>query len=201
VQNNGQSCIAAKRFLAHVDVADRFEELFVARMRALRVGDPMEDSTDVGPLATEQGRTDVEELVADAVAHGARVLCGGSRVDGPGWFYPPTVVADVTPAMRMYHEEVFGPVALLNRVRDADEAIAVANATVFGLGSNVWTSDPDEAARFVDELEAGQVFVNGMTTSYAELPFGGVKESGVGRELSQHGIREFCNIKTVWMGE
>ena len=201
VQNNGQSCIAAKRFLAHVDVADRFEELFVARMRALRVGDPMDDTTDVGPLATEQGRTDVEELVADAVAHGARVLCGGARVDGPGWFYPPTVVADVTPAMRMYHEEVFGPVALLNRVGDADEAIAVANATVFGLGSNVWTSDPDEASRFVDELDAGQVFVNGMTTSYAELPFGGVKESGVGRELSQHGIREFCNLKTVWIGE
>jgi len=129
------------------------------------------------------------------------VLCGGERVEGPGWFYPATVIADVTPAMRMYHEEVFGPVALLNRVRDADEAIAVANDTVFGLGSNVWTSDANEAQRFVDELDAGQVFVNGMTTSYAELPFGGVKESGVGRELSQHGIREFCNIKSVWIAE
>ncbi|HWS48147.1 MAG TPA: NADP-dependent succinic semialdehyde dehydrogenase [Acidimicrobiia bacterium] len=200
VQNNGQSCIAAKRFLVHVDVADAFEELFVARMRALHVGDPIDDGTDVGPLATEQGRADVEELVDDAARRGARVLCGGARLEGPGWFYPPTVVADVTPDMRMYHEEVFGPVALLNRVRDTNEAITVANATVFGLGSNVWTRDPAEQERFVRDLEAGAVFVNGMTTSYPELPFGGVKESGVGRELSRHGIREFCNIKSVWIG-
>ena len=200
VQNNGQSCIAAKRFIVHTDVAAAFEELFVGRMRALRVGDPLDAATDVGPLASEQGRIDVEELVGDAVAHGARVLCGGERPSGPGWFYPPTVVADVTPAMRMYYEEVFGHVALLNRVGSADEAITVANATVFGLGSNIWTRDPAEQQRFVRDLEAGAVFVNGMTTSYPELPFGGIKESGVGRELSEHGIREFCNIKAVWIG-
>jgi succinate-semialdehyde dehydrogenase / glutarate-semialdehyde dehydrogenase len=200
VQNNGQSCIAAKRFIVHVDVADAFEELFVARMNALRVGDPLDENTDIGPLANEQGVLDVETYMADAVAQGARVLCGGKRVDGPGYFYPPTVITDVTPAMRMYHEEIFGPVAQLFRVRDADEALALANATVFGLGSNVWTRDADEQERFVRALDAGAVFVNGMTTSYNELPFGGVKESGFGRELSAQGIRAFCNIKTVWIG-
>jgi succinate-semialdehyde dehydrogenase/glutarate-semialdehyde dehydrogenase len=200
VQNNGQSCIAAKRFIVHVDVADAFEERFVARMKALRVGDPMDEKTDIGPLANEQGLLDVESYMADALAHGARVLCGGKRVDRAGWFYPPTVVTDITPDARMYHEEVFGPVAQLFRVRDADEAIEVANATVFGLGSNVWTRDADEQALFVRALDAGAVFVNGMTTSYPELPFGGVKESGFGRELSAQGIRAFCNIKTVWIG-
>ncbi len=200
VQNNGQSCIAAKRFIVHEAVADAFEELFVARMNALRVGDPLDEKTDIGPLANEQGLLDVEEYIGDAVARGARVLCGGQRVDGPGYFYPPTVITDVTPAMRMYFEEIFGPVAQLFRVRDADEAIALANATVFGLGSNVWTTDADEQERFVRALDAGAVFVNGMTTSYPELPFGGVRESGFGRELSSQGIRAFCNIKTVWIG-
>jgi succinate-semialdehyde dehydrogenase/glutarate-semialdehyde dehydrogenase len=199
VQNNGQSCIAAKRFIVHEDVADEFEALFVARMQALRVGDPMDEKTDIGPLATEQGLHDVEKYMSDAVAKGARVLCGGKRLDGPGWFYPPTVVTDLTPDMTMYYEEVFGPVASLFRVRDADEAIAIANATVFGLGSNIWTRDADEQARFVRELDAGAVFVNGMTTSYPELPFGGTKESGFGRELSHQGIRAFCNVKTVWV--
>jgi succinate-semialdehyde dehydrogenase/glutarate-semialdehyde dehydrogenase len=127
------------------------------------------------------------------------VLCGGRRLDGPGWFYPPTVVTGITPEMRMFHEEVFGPVALLFRVGDAEEAIALANATVFGLGSNVWTRDPGEQERFVAALDAGAVFVNGMTTSYPELPFGGVGESGFGRELSSQGIRAFCNVKTVWV--
>jgi succinate-semialdehyde dehydrogenase / glutarate-semialdehyde dehydrogenase len=200
VQNNGQSCIAAKRFIVHADAADAFEELFVARMNSLRVGDPLDEKTDIGPLANEQGLLDVETYMTDAVAKGARVLCGGRRVDGPGWFYPPTVITDVTPEMRMYHEEIFGPVAQLFRVRDADEAIALANATVFGLGSNVWTRDADEQERFVRALDAGAVFVNGMTTSYPELPFGGVRESGFGRELSSQGIRAFCNIKTVWIG-
>jgi len=200
VQNNGQSCIAAKRFIVHEAVADAFEKLFVARMSALRVGDPTDEQTDIGPLANEQGVTDVESFVAEAVAAGARVLCGGHAPEGPGWFYPPTVITDITPEMRMYHEEVFGPVASLFRVADADEAIALANATVFGLGSNVWTTDPDEQERFVRELEAGAVFVNGMTTSYPDLPFGGVKESGFGRELSSQGIRAFCNVKTVWVG-
>ena len=199
VQNNGQSCIAAKRFIVHTDVYDEFAEQFVAQMAALRVGDPMADDTDVGPLANEQGVEDVEELVADAVQHGADVLCGGARIDGPGSFYPPTVVAGITPAMRAYTEELFGPVALLFRAADADEALEIANATVFGLGSNVWTNDRAEQQRFIRDLDAGMVFVNGMTISYPELPFGGVRESGVGRELSAHGIREFCNTKTVWI--
>jgi succinate-semialdehyde dehydrogenase/glutarate-semialdehyde dehydrogenase len=200
VQNNGQSCIAAKRFIVHHEVADEFEQLFVGRMEALRVGDPLDEQTDIGPLANEQGLADVETYLADAIAHGARVLCGGKQVDRPGWFYPPTVVTDVTPAMRMYHEEIFGPVAQLFRVGSADEAIELANATVFGLGSNVWTTDPAEQSRFVAGLDAGAVFVNGMTTSYPELPFGGVKESGFGRELSAQGIRAFCNVKSVWVG-
>jgi len=200
VQNNGQSCIAAKRFIVHEAVADAFEELFVGRMQALRVGDPLDEQTDIGPLANEQGLADVETYIADAVARGARVLCGGEKIDRPGWFYPATVVTGVTPAMWMYHEEVFGPVAQLFRVQNADEAIALANATVFGLGSNVWTTDAAEQERFVAALDAGAVFVNGMTTSYPELPFGGVKESGFGRELSAQGIRAFCNVKTVWIG-
>jgi len=200
-QNNGQSCIAAKRFIVHDTVADRFEAFFVEKMAALRVGDPMDDSIDVGPLATRQVRDDVEAQVADATAKGATVLCGGARIEGPGWYYPPTVVTRLTPDMRMYHEEVFGPVAQLYRVRDVDEAIALANATTFGLGSNAWTNDPDEQERFVRGLRAGLVFVNGMTTSYPELPFGGVERSGYGRELSAHGIREFCDLKTVWVGD
>ena len=198
-QNNGQSCIAAKRFIVHESVADDFENRFVAGMAALRVGDPMDDDTDVGPLATERGRADVEELVADAVGKGAMVLCGGRRPERPGWYYPPTVLAGVTPEMRIFSEEAFGPVASLFRVRDIDEAIDLANATDFGLGSNAWTGDPAEQQRFVRDLDAGAVFVNGMTTSYPELPFGGVKQSGFGRELGAHGIREFCNIKTVWL--
>jgi succinate-semialdehyde dehydrogenase / glutarate-semialdehyde dehydrogenase len=200
-QNNGQSCIAAKRFIVHDSVADAFEERFVERMAALVVGDPMEDGTDVGPLATEQGRDDVEELVADAVARGAQVRCGGQRPEGPGWYYPPTVLTGITEEMRIFAEEVFGPVATVFRVPDVDAAVELANATEFGLGSNVWTNDRDEQERFVRDLDAGAVFVNGMTTSYPDLPFGGVKASGYGRELAGLGIREFCNAKTVWVGE
>jgi succinate-semialdehyde dehydrogenase/glutarate-semialdehyde dehydrogenase len=199
-QNNGQSCIAAKRFIVHDAAYDAFARAFAERMSALTVGDPMDDGTDVGPLALEQGRDDVEGQVEDAVSKGAAVLCGGKRGSGPGWYYPPTVVAGITPEMRMYDEEVFGPVAGLYRVGSLDEALALANATSFGLGSNAWTEDEAERARFVAELEAGAVFVNGMTTSYAQLPFGGVKNSGYGRELSVHGIREFCNAKAVWVG-
>ncbi|WP_131742018.1 NADP-dependent succinic semialdehyde dehydrogenase [Actinomadura roseirufa] len=197
--NNGQSCISAKRFIADIGVADEFERRFVEAMTALSVGDPMRESTDVGPLATERGRADVEELVADATGKGATVLCGGRRPDGPGWFYPPTVLSGVTPEMRVYHEEVFGPVASLFRVRGVSEAVEVANATGFGLGSNAWTREPDERERFVRELDAGQVFINGTTTSYPELPFGGVKRSGYGRELSEQGMHAFCNAKTVWV--
>ncbi|GAA4562774.1 NADP-dependent succinic semialdehyde dehydrogenase [Planotetraspora kaengkrachanensis] len=200
VQNNGQSCIAAKRFIVHADIYDAFTERFVARMRGLRVGDPFDPSTDVGPLATEQGRADVEELVDDAVAAGATVLCGGRRPDGPGWFYPPTVITGITRDMRIFAEEAFGPVASVYRAADIEEALEIANATGFGLGSNAWTDDEAEQERFSSDLEAGQVFINGKTISYPELPFGGVKRSGYGRELSAHGIREFCNLKTVWVG-
>ncbi|HEY4409588.1 MAG TPA: NADP-dependent succinic semialdehyde dehydrogenase [Acidimicrobiia bacterium] len=199
-QNNGQSCISAKRFIVHEAAADEFQRRFVDRMAALRLGDPTDEATDIGPLATQQGRRDVEELMADATAKGAKVLVGGEAPGGPGWFYPATVVVDVTPEMRMYHEEVFGPVAQLYRVADIDEAVELANATEFGLGSNAWTDDAAEQERFVRDLAAGAVFINGMTTSYPDLPFGGVKTSGYGRELSAHGIREFCNAKTIWIG-
>ena len=199
-QNNGQSCIAAKRFLVHTDVYDAFAELFRAGLAAQKLGDPKDPGTDLGPLATEQGREDIEELVADAVALGAQVTVGGIRPDGPGWFYPATLVEGVTPKMRLWGEEAFGPVATLIRVADLDEAIEVANDTEFGLGSNVWTTNPAEQDRFIDEVEAGMVFVNGMTASYPELPFGGIGVSGYGRELAAHGIKEFCNIKTVWVG-
>ncbi|HEY1484602.1 MAG TPA: NADP-dependent succinic semialdehyde dehydrogenase [Micromonosporaceae bacterium] len=198
-QNNGQSCIAAKRFIVHEDVYDEFAELFVTSMSSLVLGDPTDPATQLGPLATEQGRTDLEELVADAVDQGATVLCGGQRPDGPGWFYPATVIADITEKMRLFREEAFGPVAALYRVGSLDEALQVANATPFGLGSNVWTADADEQEASIDGMEAGAVFVNGMTTSYPQLPFGGIKRSGHGRELSAQGIREFCNLKTVWV--
>ncbi len=199
-QNNGQSCIAAKRFIVHADVAERFEQLFADALRALVVGDPMVDGTDVGPLATESGRDDVEELVADAVDKGATVVVGGARPDGPGWYFPPTLLTGVTPDMRMFYEEVFGPVAQLHVVADLDAAIALANDTEFGLGSNAWTTDPAEQERFATELQAGMVFINGMTASYPELPFGGIGTSGYGRELAELGIREFCAAKTVWIG-
>jgi succinate-semialdehyde dehydrogenase/glutarate-semialdehyde dehydrogenase len=199
-QNNGQSCIAAKRFIVHTDVYDQFVDTFVAHMSALTVGDPMMDNTDVGPLATEQGRDDVEAQVADAVAKGASVLCGGRRGDGTGWWYPPTVVTDITPDMRMFSEEVFGPVAGVYRVDSVDEAVTLANATPYGLGANAWTSDAGESERLIGDLDAGAVFINGMVTSYPQLPFGGVKNSGYGRELSGAGIREFCNLKSVWVG-
>jgi succinate-semialdehyde dehydrogenase / glutarate-semialdehyde dehydrogenase len=198
ISNNGQSCIAGKRFIVHADVYDRFAELFVAKMAALTVGDPMDEATDVGPLATESGRDEVAELVDDAVAKGAQVLAGGSTPDGSGWYYAPTVLAGLTDDMRVVMEETFGPVASLYRVADREEAVRVANQTTFGLSSAVWTTDAAEQDWFVEQLDAGAVFLNGMTVSYPELPFGGVKASGYGRELAAAGIREFCNLKTVW---
>lgn len=200
VQNTGQSCIAAKRFIVHTDVFDAFAERFTEGMKALKVGDPMEEETDVGPLSSKQGRHDLEELVVDAVGSGATVLCGGVRAEGPGWYYPPTVLTDVTPEMRIHHEEAFGPVATLYRVADLTEAVTVANDSPFGLSSNVWTRNGAEVDRFVRDLEAGGVYVNGMTASHPAFPFGGAKRSGYGRELSGHGMREFCNITTVWHG-
>lgn len=198
--NNGQSCIAAKRFIAHAEVADEFERLFVAEMSSQTVGDPLDPSTVIGPLANAQQRRDMVDLVADAVAKGATVLCGGVAPDGPGYYYPPTVLTGITSGMRIHTEEAFGPVATLYRVADIDEAVELANATEFGLGANAWTEDEAERARFVADLEAGMVFINGNTTSYNELPFGGIKTSGYGRELTAHGIREFCNLKSVWVG-
>ncbi len=198
--NNGQSCISAKRFIVHDAVYAEFEHLFIEQMSGKTVGDPMLDTTDVGPLASEQQRDDVEHLVADAVAKGARALCGGAAPEGAGFYYPPTVLAEITPEMRVHREEVFGPVATLYRVADIEEAIELANGTEFGLGANAWTNDDTERSRFIRDLVAGMVFVNGNVTSYPQLPFGGVKTSGHGRELFVQGIREFCNIKAVWVG-
>jgi succinate-semialdehyde dehydrogenase / glutarate-semialdehyde dehydrogenase len=199
-QNNGQSCIAAKRFFVHADVAEEFTRLFAEKLSALTVGDPMAEDTQIGPLATEQGREDVEHYVQDAVDKGATVVVGGQRPDGPGWYYPPTLLTGITPEMAIYSEEVFGPVAALFTVSGLDEAIEIGNSHPYGLGSNLWSEDEDERARFVRDIAAGMSFVNGMTTSYPELPFGGVKQSGFGRELTEVGMREFMNAKTVWVG-
>jgi succinate-semialdehyde dehydrogenase/glutarate-semialdehyde dehydrogenase len=199
-QNNGQSCIAAKRFFVHADVAEEFTRLFAEKLAALTVGDPMAEDTQVGPLATESGREDVERYVQDAVDKGATVVVGGTRPDGPGWYYAPTLLTGVTPEMAMYNEEVFGPVAALYTVKGLDEAIEIANSHPYGLGSNLWSEDEDERARFIRDIAAGMAFVNGMVTSYPELPFGGVKQSGYGRELTELGMREFMNAKTVWIG-
>ncbi|HET6232620.1 MAG TPA: NAD-dependent succinate-semialdehyde dehydrogenase [Longimicrobiaceae bacterium] len=199
--NNGQSCIAAKRFIVHEAVADEFERLFVREMEALTVGDPMLESTAVGPLATASIRDEVEEQVARSVRMGARVLTGGERVPGPGFFYRPTILTDIPEASPAYREEVFGPVALLFRVPDVDAAIRQANDSQFGLGSSVWTNDEAERERFVREIEAGMTFVNAMVASDPRLPFGGVKESGYGRELGTFGIREFVNVKSVWIDQ
>ncbi|SDE58268.1 succinate-semialdehyde dehydrogenase / glutarate-semialdehyde dehydrogenase [Blastococcus fimeti] len=199
-QNNGQSCIAAKRFFVHRDVAQAFTRLFTEKIAALTVGDPMDENTQVGPLATESGLEDVEKYVQDAVAKGATVLTGGKRVDRPGWFFEPTLLSDITPEMDLYAEEVFGPVAALFTVDSLDEAIEIANSHPYGLGSNLWSEDEDERAQFVRDIASGMAFVNGMTTSYPDLPFGGVKQSGYGRELTELGMREFMNAKTVWIG-
>lgn len=200
INNNGQSCIAGKRFIVHTDVYDEFATRFTERMAALAVGDPLDEATQVGPLATASGRDELRDLVDDAVASGANVRTGGEVTDGDGWFYPPTVVEGVTSDMRLYAEEAFGPVATLFRATDREDAVRIANDTTFGLSSAVWTNDADEEAYFVRALDAGAVFVNGMTISYPELPFGGIKDSGIGRELAAEGIREFCNLKTVWRG-
>jgi succinate-semialdehyde dehydrogenase / glutarate-semialdehyde dehydrogenase len=199
--NNGQSCIAAKRFIIAADIYDEFERSFVEEMQALRVGDPLDEATDIGPLATEQILKDVDEQVKTSVAAGAHILTGGKKLDRPGNFFPPTVLANIPHGSPAYCEEVFGPVALLFRVNNIDDAIELANATTFGLGSAAWTNDPDEQERFIEDLEAGSVFINGMVASDPRLPFGGIKHSGYGRELGEFGIREFVNVKTVWIKE
>jgi succinate-semialdehyde dehydrogenase/glutarate-semialdehyde dehydrogenase len=199
--NNGQSCIAAKRFIVAAEIYEEFEQKFVSEMEALRIGDPMEASTDIGPLATPQIVNDLEEQVKKALSAGARLLTGGNRLERAGNFFAPTVLVDVDTDSPVYCEEVFGPVAMLFRVTDIDEAIQVANATPFGLGAAAWTNNKDEEAQFIEDLEAGCVFINGMVASDPRLPFGGVKHSGYGRELAEFGIREFVNIKTVWIGK
>ncbi len=178
----------------------RSSQKFTAAMAALKVGDPFDDGTEVGPLATASGRDELAELVEDAAAKGATITTGGAQPDGPGWFYPPTVITGITQQMRLYAEEAFGPVAAVYRASDAEDALRVANDTTFGLSSAVWTQDDDDEAFFVRGLDAGAVFVNGMSISYPELPFGGVKDSGVGRELSAEGLREFSNLKSIWKG-
>jgi len=198
INNNGQSCIAGKRFLVFDEVYDQFVDSFVAKMAALKMGDPMDESVQVGPLATAGGKRDIVELVEDAKAKGARVLCGGETPEGPGYYYPATVIDQLTDDMRLVMEEAFGPVATIYRVKDREEAIKVANQTTFGLSSAIWSQDQAEQDYFIEHLQAGAVFVNGMTISYPELAFGGIKDSGFGRELSDAGIKEFCNLKTVW---
>lgn len=198
ISNNGQSCIAGKRFIVHTDIYDEFAAEFARLMGELVVGDPMDPATQVGPLATADGRDELAGLVDDSVALGAQVLVGGSAPQGEGYFYLPTVIAGLTDEMRLVQEEAFGPVASLYRVRDREEALQVANQTAFGLSSALWTNDAAEEQWFLERLEAGAVFINGMTVSNQELPFGGIKRSGFGRELAAEGIREFCNLKTVW---
>jgi succinate-semialdehyde dehydrogenase/glutarate-semialdehyde dehydrogenase len=197
ILNNGQSCIAAKRFIVDARIADEFERRFVAGMAALRIGDPMDESTDVGPLATPAILEELESQVSRSVAMGATLLTGGHRLPRPGNFYAPTVLAGVPENAPAYREELFGPVAVMFRARDIDDAIRLANDTAFGLGASAWTADPADQQRFIDEIESGMVYVNAMVASDPRLPFGGVKRSGYGRELAAHGLREFVNIKTV----
>ncbi|WP_020415730.1 aldehyde dehydrogenase family protein [Amycolatopsis sp. ATCC 39116] len=201
MNNNGQSCIAGKRFIVHTDVYAEFAALFAGKIAALSVGDPLGETTDIGPLATLSGRDELAAQVEDALAHGARVLATAAvPADSPGWYYPPTLLENVGPECRLFQEEAFGPVAVLYRAADEQEAVELANGTSFGLSSAVWTGDEEQARRIADALEAGAVFVNGMSVSHPELPFGGVRDSGYGRELGAAGIREFCNLKTVWIG-
>ena len=199
IQNNGQSCIAAKRFIVSEKIADEFERKFVKRMQDLRVGDPFQESTQLGPLASADALTSLDADVKKTVAAGARVLTGGHPLKLPGNFYAPTVLTDIPKESPAYKEEFFGPVASVFRVKDIDEAIQIANDSRFGLGASAWTNDPAETERFINDLDAGMVFLNKMVASDPRLPFGGVKFSGHGRELAVQGIREFVNIKTVWI--
>jgi succinate-semialdehyde dehydrogenase/glutarate-semialdehyde dehydrogenase len=199
-QNNGQSCIAAKRFIVVDEVADEFEERFTSAVAALKVGNPMDRAIQVGPLARADLVDDLERQVRESVRMGARTLTGGKRLDGAGYFFEPTVLAGVRPGMPVYKEETFGPVAAVIRVKDEEEALRVANDSDYGLGAAIWTSDVKRGRRLAERVEAGLVFINGMVASDARLPFGGVKKSGFGRELSAYGIKEFTNIQTVWVG-
>jgi len=200
VNNNGQSCIAGKRFIIHEDIYDAWVEHFVAEMASLVVGDPMDPATNIGPLATKNGQRDIAQLVDDAKDKGARILLGGELPEGPGFYYPPTIIDNITPEMRITMEEAFGPLASVYKVSSREEAISIANQTTFGLSSAIWSGDATEQEFFLKELDAGAVFINGMTISFPELAFGGIKDSGFGRELGAPGIREFTNMKTIWQG-
>ena len=197
--NTGQSCIAAKRLMIADEIYDKFLNQFVDRMRALKVGDPFDETTEIGPLATEQILQGVHDQVQKTIAAGAKLLTGGNRIHGPGFFYEPTVLVDVPNDSPAHRQEVFGPVASIFRVRDADHAVELANDTTFGLGASAWTNDREEQKLFGSELDAGMVFINAMVASDPRLPFGGVKRSGFGRELGAAGIREFTNTKTIWI--
>jgi succinate-semialdehyde dehydrogenase/glutarate-semialdehyde dehydrogenase len=199
IVNNGQSCIAAKRFIVHESIADEFEKRFVAAMASLKVGDPLDESTDIGPLATPQIVDDIESQVNQSVAAGAKLLTGGKRLGAGGNFYAPTVLANIPDDAPAAREETFGPVASLFRAKNVDDAIRIANDTPFGLGASVWTNDRNETNRFIAGIDTGQVFVNAMVASDPRVPFGGTKHSGFGRELGVYGIREFVNVKTVWV--
>jgi len=199
VLNNGQSCIAAKRFIVHEQIADKFEQEFVRRMKALKLGDPFDAKTDVGPLANPDAVKDLDTDVQKSVQAGAKLLTGGKPVSGRGYFYEPTVLTNVPKESPAYREEFFGPVASIFRVKCIEEALAIANDSRFGLGASAWTNDPGERERFINDLEAGMVFINQMVASDPRVPFGGVKASGHGRELGPYGIREFTNAKTVWI--
>jgi len=195
--NNGQSCIAAKRFIIHEKIYDQFVEKFVARVSRVRVGDPMDEQTELGPLATAAIRDDLDRQVKASVAAGAKVLTGGKKLQGEGFYYAPTVLADIPPNAPAARDELFGPVASVFKAKDLNDAIRIANGTTFGLGASAWTRDGAERAQFVAEIESGLLFINGMVASDPRLPFGGVKHSGFGRELGEFGIREFVNIKSV----
>lgn len=199
IMNNGQTCIAAKRFILEEAIADQFVEKFVTKFKALKVGDPMQSDTDVGPLATPQILQDLESQVKASVDAGAKVLVGGYRLKQSGNFYAPTILADIPLGAPPYQEEFFGPVASVFRVKNINEAIALANSTQFGLGASIWTEDLEEIELAIEQIEAGSVFVNGMVKSDPRIPFGGIKRSGFGRELGVEGIREFVNIKTIWI--
>jgi len=199
VINNGQSCIAAKRFIVAEQIADKFERAFVSAMENLSVGDPFEEKTDVGPLSTADAVRSLHADVRKTIDAGAKLLTGGKPLERPGNFYVPTVLTNIPVNSPAYREELFGPVASIFRVKDAEEAIRIANDSRFGLGASAWTADKNEQERFINELEAGMVFINQMVFSDPRMPFGGVKRSGYGRELSTNGIREFTNIKTVWV--
>ena len=201
VMNNGQSCIAAKRFIVHEQIADQFEKEFVSRMQSLKLGDPFDPKTDVGPLATPDAVKDLDADVQKSIHAGAKLLTGGKQLVGAGNFYLPTVLTNIPKHSPAYREELFGPVACVFRVKSIEEAVAIANDVRFGLGGSAWTNDPAEREVFINELEAGMVFINQMVVSDPRVPFGGVKASGHGRELGPYGIREFTNIKTVWIRE